>query len=98
MTSTRRSESSAAPSRWFDARAFDGVNLHVAHPSQFRRFVDDVLPILRERGVVRDDYESSTLRGNLGLPFVENRYTRARRDGTPLPAIAGAEQELVATA
>lgn len=65
--------------RWFEARAFDGVNLHVAHPSQFRRFTDEVLPILRERGVVRSEYESSTLRGNLGLPFVENRHTAARQ-------------------
>lgn len=47
-----------------------------------------MLPILRERGVVREDYEQNTLRGNLGLPFAENRYTRARREGTdptPLP-------------
>jgi hypothetical protein len=26
------------------------------------------LPILQERGVVRTEYESTTLRGNLGLP------------------------------
>ncbi|MFC9766479.1 hypothetical protein [Rhodococcus jostii] len=47
-----------------------------------------MLPILRERGVVREDYEQNTLRGNLGLPFAENRYTRARREGVdpaPLP-------------
>jgi hypothetical protein len=34
------------------------------------------VPILRERGVVRTEYESGTLRGNLGLPIPENRYTR----------------------
>ena len=34
--------------------------------------------ILRERGLVRAEYEASTLRGNLGLPVPENRYTRAR--------------------
>ncbi|RZL88537.1 MAG: LLM class flavin-dependent oxidoreductase, partial [Variovorax sp.] len=65
--------------RWLDGHALDGINIHIGHPAQFQRFVDEVLPILRERGVVREDYEQNTLRGNLGLPFAENRYTRARR-------------------
>ena len=38
-----------------------------------------MLPILRERGLVRAEYEAGTLRGNLGLPVPENRYTRTRR-------------------
>jgi hypothetical protein len=45
------------------------------------------VPILRERGVVRTEYEASTLRGNLGIPIPGNRYTRAAR---------AAGQELVA--
>ncbi|GAA2237161.1 NtaA/DmoA family FMN-dependent monooxygenase [Herbiconiux moechotypicola] len=65
--------------RWFELRALDGYNIHVGHPAQFRRLVEEVLPILRERGVLRTEYEGSTLRENLGLPFVENRYTAARR-------------------
>ena len=48
-------------------------------PSEFARFTDEVLPILRERGVVRTEYESTTLRGNLGLPIPENVHTVARR-------------------
>ena len=36
-----------------------------------------MVPILRGRGVVRAEYEAGTLRGNLGLPVPENRYTRA---------------------
>ena len=68
--------------RWFEGRALDGYNIHIGHPEQFRRFLDDVVPILRERGLVRAEYESTTLRGNLGIPVPENRYTRARRDGT----------------
>jgi hypothetical protein len=40
-----------------------------------------VVPILRERGLARAEYESGTLRGHLGLPVPENRYTRARREG-----------------
>lgn len=64
---------------WFTERAFDGCNVQVGHPEQFRRFTDQVLPRLRERGVVRSEYEADTLRGNLGLPIPENRRTAARR-------------------
>jgi len=63
---------------WFEAGAFDGINVHVTVPSEFARFTDLVLPILRERGVVRSEYESTTLRGNLGLPVPENVHTRER--------------------
>jgi FMN-dependent oxidoreductase (nitrilotriacetate monooxygenase family) len=65
--------------RWFDERALDGANIHIGHPAQFRRFTDEVVPILRERGVVRTEYQAATLRGNLGIPVPENRHTRARR-------------------
>lgn len=64
---------------WFEARALDGLNYSVGHPGQWRRFREDVIPILAERGVARTEYESTTLRGNLGLPVPENRYTRARK-------------------
>jgi FMN-dependent oxidoreductase (nitrilotriacetate monooxygenase family) len=67
--------------RWFDARALDGLNIHIGHPAQWRRFLNDVVPILAERGVVRKEYESGTLRGNLGLPVPENRYTKGRQEG-----------------
>ena len=46
------------------------------------------IEILRERGLVRAEYESSTLRGNLGLPVPENRYTAARQAGSVAPAAA----------
>jgi FMN-dependent oxidoreductase (nitrilotriacetate monooxygenase family) len=65
--------------RWFLARAFDGINLTVTVPSEFAEFTERVLPILRERGIVRHGYEATTLRGNLGLPIPENRHTVARR-------------------
>lgn len=64
---------------WFEARAADGFLLNYGHPATFRRFTHEVLPILQERGIYRTDYESDTLRGNLGLPFAENRHTRARQ-------------------
>ena len=70
---------------WFEGRAFDGINYTVNHPEQFRRFNGEVLPLLRERGLVRSEYESDTLRGNLGLPIPENRHTAARRAGQGEP-------------
>ncbi|ONG45631.1 nitrilotriacetate monooxygenase [Pseudoroseomonas deserti] len=54
---------------WFRAGAADGFNIMPPFfPTQFERFVDGVLPILRERGLFRSDYEGETLRENLGLP------------------------------
>jgi FMN-dependent oxidoreductase (nitrilotriacetate monooxygenase family) len=72
--------------RWFEGRAVDGFNINIGHPAQFRRFLDEVLPILRERGLVRGEYEASTLRGNLGLPIPENRHTRDRREQAAAPS------------
>ncbi|MFI5897384.1 LLM class flavin-dependent oxidoreductase [Actinoplanes sp. NPDC051513] len=57
---------------WFEAGAFDGINLTITAPSEFATFTDEVLPILRSRGIARSSYESSTLRGNLGLPVPQN--------------------------
>ena len=36
--------------------------------------IDHVVPILKERGLFRTEYEHDTLRGNLGLPIPANRY------------------------
>ena len=57
--------------RWFEGRALDGLNVHLGHPAQFRRFVEQVVPILQDRGLFRRDYEGTTLRANLGLPIGE---------------------------
>ena len=67
--------------RWFEAAASTASTSRVTVPSEFARFTDQVLPILRERGVVRSEYESTTLRGNLGLPVPENRHTATRIAG-----------------
>lgn len=63
---------------WFEQGGLDGINITVNAPSEFALFTDRVLPILRERGVARAEYESTTLRGNLGLPVPANRYTADR--------------------
>ncbi|OAA23880.1 FMN-dependent oxidoreductase, nitrilotriacetate monooxygenase family [Frankia sp. EI5c] len=76
--------------RWFEGGGFDGINLTVTVPSEFARFTDEVLPILRDRGVVRAEYESTTLRGNLGLPVPENRHTAARDQSARATATSAA--------
>ncbi len=58
--------------RWFEGRALDGLNVHAGHPSQFRRFTGEVVPILQERGLFRTEYEATTLRGNLGIDIPTN--------------------------
>ncbi|MGG0175822.1 LLM class flavin-dependent oxidoreductase [Gottfriedia acidiceleris] len=62
--------------KWFEGRAADGFMLLFAlNPSGLNDFVDEVLPVLRERGLFKSEYEFDTLRGNLGLSKPENRYT-----------------------
>ncbi|MEP6479292.1 MAG: NtaA/DmoA family FMN-dependent monooxygenase [Rhodoglobus sp.] len=70
--------------RWFLGRAFDGVNVMITVPSEFARFTDGVLPILRERGIVRSEYEATTLRGNLGLSIPANTHTVDRETASEL--------------
>ncbi len=64
--------------RWFTGGAADGFIIHVTVPSEVTRFAADVLPLLRERGLFRTEYEATTLRGNLGLPIPANVHTVAR--------------------
>ncbi len=42
-------------------------------PGGLEDFVDGVIPILRQRGIFRTDYEGQTLREHLGLAIPENR-------------------------
>ncbi|WBO21361.1 NtaA/DmoA family FMN-dependent monooxygenase [Sphingomonas abietis] len=69
--------------RAFEERAVDGFIIFGTH-AHIGTFNARVLPILRERGLFRDEYESATLRGNLGLEYPVNRYTAARAE----PALA----------
>ncbi|MDO3677209.1 LLM class flavin-dependent oxidoreductase [Paenibacillus ehimensis] len=65
--------------QWFEEKAADGFIIHSSVPGGLDDFVELVVPILQERGIYREEYESDTLRGNLGLAKPENRYTLARR-------------------
>ena len=61
--------------RWFVGRAADGFNVNVGAPDSFALFRERVIPILQKRGLFRTDYAHDTLRGHLGLPVPENRYS-----------------------
>ncbi|WP_379968008.1 LLM class flavin-dependent oxidoreductase [Ectobacillus sp. sgz5001026] len=63
---------------WFEAKGADGFIIGSAVPNGLDEFIDFVVPILQKRGQFRTAYEADTLRGNLGLPFPENRYAKER--------------------
>ncbi|ANC02866.1 LLM class flavin-dependent oxidoreductase [Pseudomonas parafulva] len=65
--------------QWFQARACDGFNVFFPYfPGAIDTFVDQVIPVLQQRGLFRLDYAGSTLREHLGLPRPANRFsTRA---------------------
>lgn len=64
--------------QWHEEAAADGFIIHSSIPSGLKDFVELVVPILQERGIYRTEYESDTLRGNLGLPIPANRYTKEK--------------------
>lgn len=60
---------------WFLAGAADGFNIMPdMFPSGVEIFVDEVVPLLRKRGVFRHEYSGSTLRDHLGLPYPRSQY------------------------
>lgn len=64
---------------WLEGGGADGFMVNnSALPVGFTDFIDLVVPLLKERGIFRTEYEADTLHGNLGLPIPANRYTTAR--------------------
>ncbi len=62
---------------WVNHKGADGFNLMFPYlPGSFVEFVDQVIPILQERGLFRKEYEAKTLRGHLGLPTPESKYVK----------------------
>jgi FMN-dependent oxidoreductase (nitrilotriacetate monooxygenase family) len=52
---------------WFEAGAADGFWVSIdVYEDGIDTFVDEVVPVLQERGLYHHDYEGSTLRENLG--------------------------------
>ncbi|AEH46303.1 LLM class flavin-dependent oxidoreductase [Parageobacillus thermoglucosidasius] len=63
---------------WIIHEGADGFNLMFPYyPDGLSEFVDQVIPILQERGLFRKEYEGTTLREHLGLPEPESRYSPA---------------------
>ena len=71
---------------WFEGAACDGFNVTPATlPGGGEDFVEMVVPELQRRGLFRTEYEGRTLRENLGLKPVINRYSRQRRVAESYP-------------
>ncbi|WP_146552471.1 LLM class flavin-dependent oxidoreductase [Rummeliibacillus sp. SL167] len=62
---------------WVASGAADGFNIMPALlPDSLNDFVQFVIPELQERGIFRTQYESNTLRGNLGLKNPVNQFEK----------------------
>jgi hypothetical protein len=71
-----RNRSPTQIAHWYHEGAADGFNIMPAVlPSGLESFVDQVVPILRHRGLFRAKYEGRTLRDKYGLPRPVNRNT-----------------------
>lgn len=54
--------------QWLEGGACDGFTLQPAYmPGELEIFIDEVVPLLQRRGLLRRQYEGSTLRAHLGL-------------------------------
>ena len=62
---------------WFEGGAADGFNIMAPGlPSELQTFIEHVLPILRSKGLFREDYAGTTLRDHYGLAVPPNQYHR----------------------
>ncbi len=61
--------------QWLEGRGCDGFNVMFSHvPGGLEDFCAKVVPELQRRGLFRQEYEATTLRGHLGLPRPANRF------------------------
>jgi alkanesulfonate monooxygenase SsuD/methylene tetrahydromethanopterin reductase-like flavin-dependent oxidoreductase (luciferase family) len=66
---------------WSENGAADGFNVMPPYfPGGFDVFAAEVVPILRRRGLFREDYTGTTLRDHFGLPRPESRYAHPLRE------------------
>jgi len=60
---------------WLFGEGSDGFTVMFPYlPGGLDDFVGQVVPELRRRGLLRRDYEGTTLREHLGLPRPQNRF------------------------
>lgn len=65
--------------QWLETDAADGFNVMFPWlPGGLDAFVDKLVPELQARGLLRREYEGTTLRENLGLPRPQNRFFAPR--------------------
>jgi alkanesulfonate monooxygenase SsuD/methylene tetrahydromethanopterin reductase-like flavin-dependent oxidoreductase (luciferase family) len=75
-------ELAALVDAWFGDGALDGFVFRPARlPGDVTLLVDDVMPILRRRGLVRSGTPGGTLRDRFGWRRPDNRYATAQRGG-----------------
>lgn len=61
---------------WVDDGAADGFNvMPPILPLMLETFIEEVIPILQERGAFRTAYEGETLRAHYGLPMPQDRFS-----------------------
>jgi N-acetyl-S-(2-succino)cysteine monooxygenase len=59
---------------WFTQDACDGFTMLSPYfPEPLELFVEGVVPELQRRGLFRTEYEGTTLRENLEIPYKEHR-------------------------
>jgi FMN-dependent oxidoreductase (nitrilotriacetate monooxygenase family) len=62
---------------WATSGAADGFNvMPAALPAGLEAFVEHVIPLLRKRGLFREDYTATTLRGHYNIPRPASQYAR----------------------
>jgi FMN-dependent oxidoreductase (nitrilotriacetate monooxygenase family) len=65
---------------WFEQGAADGFNVMPPYlTGGFDSFVAEVVPILRKRGLFRQDYSGTTLRDHFGLPRPDSLFATEQR-------------------
>lgn len=66
-----------AMEHWIEETGVDGFNIaYAVSPGIFEDFVEYVIPVLQERGLVRKEYEDGTLRNNLfGFDRLPDHHT-----------------------
>ena len=68
---------------WWRSKAADGFTIMApVQPRGLRDFVDLVVPELQRRGIFRKEYETTTLRGHLGLPDAPSRWHAEQAAGS----------------
>lgn len=73
---------------WFTTGAADGFNINFdTFPTGLEHIVDHLVPELQRRGIFRNEYETSTLRGHYGLPVPgPERFAPAQEAALSIPS------------